>query len=240
MKLAFSNLAAPDWSIERATEAVTEYGYDGLELRLYGGEPIDPIAPPELQLDVPLACLDTSIELGGDFERPLAAALRLARAWNAPAIRVFGGPVGSLSDVARRLEPLLVDDIRVALETHDSFSSAARVAELLSLVDSPAFGVLWDFHHPYRMGESPSDVLDLVGDRLVLVHVKDARRDGDSWQLVPLGEGEVPYVESLVALRDAGYDGWVSVEWEKRWHPELDEPEVALPQHANLLRPLIE
>ena len=148
--------------------------------------------------------------------------------------------MGSLSDVARRLEPLLVDDVTVALGDARHFLERRARAELLRLVDSPAFGVLWDFHHPYRMGESPADVLDLVGDRLVLVHVKDARRDGDSWQLVPLGEGEVPYVESLVALRDAGYDGWVSVEWEKRWHPELDEPEVALPQHANLLRPLIE
>jgi hypothetical protein len=26
------------------------------------------------------------------------------------------------------------------------------------------------------------------------------------------------------------------VEWEKKWHPDLAEPEVALPQHADLLR----
>ena len=36
--------------------------------------------------------------------------------------------------------------------------------------------------------------------------------------------------ESLAALRAAGYDGWLTVEWEKRWHPELAEPEVALPR----------
>jgi hypothetical protein len=37
-------------------------------------------------------------------------------------------------------------------------------------------------------------------------------------------------------VRAAGYHGWVSVEWEKRWHPELAEPEAALPHHAQILR----
>jgi hypothetical protein len=36
-------------------------------------------------------------------------------------------------------------------------------------------------------------------------------------------------------LTGAGYQGWISVEWEKRWHPEIEEPEVALPQHLRLL-----
>jgi fatty-acyl-CoA synthase len=236
VKLAFSNLAAPAWSLERAVAAVTEYGYDGLELRLLDGEPIDPLALDddtrrtvrETLGTVPLVCLDTSIELAGDFARSLPAALE----------RVFGGPVDDLGDVARRLEaPLQRAEelgVVVALETHDAFASAARVAELLHLVPSHAFAALWDLHHPYRMGEQPDDVLALLGERIALVHVKDARGE----QLVLLGEGEVPVAESLAALRAAGYDGWVSVEWEKRWHPELAEPEVALPQHANGLSSL--
>jgi sugar phosphate isomerase/epimerase len=32
-----------------------------------------------------------------------------------------------------------------------------------------------------------------------------------------------------------GYPHWISVEWEKRWHPEIEDPEVALPQHLDLL-----
>jgi fatty-acyl-CoA synthase len=225
VKLAFSNLAAPGWSIERCSEAVREYGYDGLELRLFAGEPIDVLAPPELSLDAPVCCLDTSIQLAGNFERELPAAISLARSLGAPAIRVFGGEVGSLDDVARRLEPLLVADVIVALETHDAFSSAARVAELLRLVE---IGAVWDVCHTWRAGESPDEARELLGDRIALIHVKDARRDGE---LVLLGDGDVPWRESL-----AGYDGWVSVEWEKRWHPELAEPEIALPQHSSLLK----
>jgi len=45
----------------------------------------------------------------------------------------------------------------------------------------------------------------------------------------------VPVRQMLGVLKAAGYRRWISVEWEKRWHPEIDEPEVALPQHLRRL-----
>jgi len=43
--------------------------------------------------------------------------------------------------------------------------------------------------------------------------------------LVPLGEGELPVRAMLGALAGLRYDGYVMVEWEKKWRPELAEPE---------------
>jgi sugar phosphate isomerase/epimerase len=240
---------------------VREYGYDGLELRLLDGEPIDPtsvdagrrraVGTSLARAGVPLVCLDTSIELARPCGHELAAAVELASDWGAPAVRVFGGALDAerpeaeaLDDIARRLEPALgrAEElaVTVALETHDGFSSAVLVAELLRRVSSPSFAALWDVHHPYRVGESPPDVLNALGTRIHLVHVKDARRRDDDWELVPLGEGEVPVRESLTVLHAAGYDGWVTLEWEKRWHPELAEPEVALPRDGKILRSWLE
>jgi sugar phosphate isomerase/epimerase len=128
--------------------------------------------------------------------------------------------------------------VSIGVETHDSFSAAAVVAELLALVDAPSVGAVWDSHHPYRMGELPPEIYASLGSRLLLAQVKDARRAperADGWQLVLLGEGEVPVREMLAVLAAGGYDGWLSVEWEKRWHPEIEPPEVALPQHLKLL-----
>jgi sugar phosphate isomerase/epimerase len=229
---------------------VSEYGYDGLELRLLDGEPIDPLSLDDAarhavgtmltRSGVPLISLDTSIELARPFERELPAALELASEWGAPAVRVFGGASPVLDDIAQRLESVLDHaselGVTVVLETHDSFASAALVGELLLLVESPSFAALWDVHHPYRVSESPQDVVAALGDRIHLVHVKDARRDGDDWRLVPLGKGEVPVRESLAVLDAAGYRGWLAVEWEKRWHPELAEPEVALPRELETLK----
>ena len=51
-----------------------------------------------------------------------------------------------------------------------------------------------------------------------------------------LGEGEVPVKEALHTWAEHGYDGFVCVEWEKKWHPEIEEPDIAFPQHARVLR----
>jgi sugar phosphate isomerase/epimerase len=186
--------------------------------------------------------------LAEPFDVELLAALELAHIWQAPAVRVFGGELDAtvtrehaLDDIARRLEPVLETadrlDVSVALETHDGFSSAALVAALITRVASSHLVALWDVHHTYSAGESPQEVIELLGDRIVQVHVKDARhRENGQFDLVLLGDGDVPVAESLSALHAANWDGWVSVEWEKRWHPELPEPEIALPQHSARVR----
>lgn len=260
MKIAFSTLACPGWSLEQAVEAGRRYGYDGIELRLLDGEVIPPGLAPEQRRRIRAVCgdggleiaaLDSSIRLAGPdseaIEADLRAFLELARELEAPLVRVFGGeapagtPAGEASaQVVRILEETARDaerlGVAIALETHDAYSSATAVADVLDRVGSPRAGALWDTHHPYRMGDSPERVLELLGSRLLHVHIKDARRQDAGWQLVLLGEGEVPVRESLEAIQEAGYSGWIAVEWEKKWHPEIADPEVALPQHLQLLR----
>ena len=36
-------------------------------------------------------------------------------------------------------------------------------------------------------------------------------------------------------LAGAGYEGFYCFEWEKKWHPEIEEPEVAFPQYAKVV-----
>jgi glucosamine-6-phosphate deaminase len=43
------------------------------------------------------------------------------------------------------------------------------------------------------------------------------------------GRGDFPASRVLAWLQATGDDRWVSFEWEKRWHPQIEEPEVALP-----------
>ena len=37
-------------------------------------------------------------------------------------------------------------------------------------------------------------------------------------------------------LAGAGYKGYYSFEWEKKWHPDIEEPEIAIPQYAKVMR----
>jgi hypothetical protein len=38
-------------------------------------------------------------------------------------------------------------------------------------------------------------------------------------------------------LKSSGYDGWLQFEHEKRWHPNLPEPEEIFPVFAKWARP---
>jgi len=267
-RVAFSTLAFPDATLASAASLGRSWGYSGIELRLIDGELIDPAMPAADRTQVkrtvtasglPVVAVDSSIRLTDDDPGPeLARFLELASDWEAPLVRVFGGALTAaqtdrqkqLRAAAQVLESSvpLAERLGVAIgvETHDAFSASSVVAELLALVDpaavdSGAVGAVWDSHHPYRMGETPADVYANLGSRILLAQVKDARRtaDGD-WQLVLLGEGEVPVRDMLERLAAGGYPHWISVEWEKRWHPEIEEPEVALPQHLGLLTKWLE
>jgi sugar phosphate isomerase/epimerase len=267
-RIAFSTLAFPDATLASAASLGRSWGYSGIELRLIDGELIDPSMPAADRTQVkrtltaaglPVVAVDSSIRLTDEDPGPeLARFLELASDWEAPLVRVFGGALAAeqtarreqLRAAARVLESSvpLAERLGVAIgvETHDAFSASSVVAELLALldpaaVDSGAVGAVWDSHHPHRMGETPDQVYANLGPRILLAQVKDARRkpDGD-WQLVLLGEGEVPVRDMLGLLAAGGYPHWISVEWEKRWHPEIEEPEVALPQHLELLTKWLE
>ncbi len=264
-RISFSTLACPGMALADAISLGRRSGYAGVELRLIDGELIDPAMPATERSRVrriidaaglPVVAVDSSIRLTDDDPGPqLAQFLRIASDWEAPLVRVFGGPLPGgdrpsgdrdrrdrLEAAARVLEEAVPEaerlGVRIGVETHDAFSSSAVLAELLALAPWPDVGAVWDSHHPHGMGESPADVWASIGPRVLLAQVKDARCDAmreDGWQLVLLGDGEVAVREMLGLLSADGYPGWISVEWEKRWHPEIEPPEVALPQHLAVL-----
>ncbi|MGO8671326.1 MAG: sugar phosphate isomerase/epimerase family protein [Capsulimonadaceae bacterium] len=263
MKLAVSTLGCPEWTLDEIIDRCREFGYEAVELRGLG-EHLDLAGAPEFATDSALAATrrrfeDAGLALAGidssvKFSDPettddnLDAARRavdMAAALGAPFVRIFGGaiPEGVTREDAVRLVADCLrtsgeyaasrDGVSVLLETHDAFSTGAEIADVLRLVDHPRVGVLWDLHHPPRHQETPAQTALQIGGRVRLTHVKDSR-PGEPYCL--LGEGDIPIFEGLQILNDLGYDGYVSVEWEKRWVPGLLEPEIVFPQYASKLR----
>jgi sugar phosphate isomerase/epimerase len=260
LRIAFSTLAFPDATLAEATSLARSWGYAGIELRLIDGQPIDPsmsaaerarVKQTIAAAGLPIVIVGSMILLTADNADPqLGRFLELANAWESPLIRVYGGPlpeepkarrtqIEAAAGVLERAVPLAERlGVAIAIETHDAFSASSVVAELLAMVDSRRVGALWDTHHPHRMGETPAEVYQHIGPRVLHVQVKDARRSAGhkgGWQLVLLGEGEVPVREIIGVLTAGGYRGYFSVEWEKYWHPEIEVAEIALPQHLKLL-----
>lgn len=95
-------------------------------------------------------------------------------------------------------------------------------------------------------GEQPEDTFRHLRGRVYYTQVKDAVYDPahpqameDGWRYVLPGEGQLPLTESLTVLAAHGYTGYIVFEHEKRWHPELPEPEVAFPAFARWARTVL-
>jgi sugar phosphate isomerase/epimerase len=115
------------------------------------------------------------------------------------------------------------------VETHDSHPTGAAVSEVLEQAAVPeATGAIWDLLHPWRSGEQPAETLEALRDHLAYVQIKDARSERDTTP-VPLGAGRVPLTEAATLLRAAGYSGWVSLEWERTWYPQIPPVEEIIP-----------
>jgi sugar phosphate isomerase/epimerase len=254
-------LAFPEATLAEATALARSWGYAAIELRLVDGRLIDSSMSAADRVRVkqtiaaahlPIVSVDSSIILTAEGAGPeLLRFLELGNDWESPLIRVYGGPLAEEPGTRRtqmEVAAMVLQEaiplaerlgVAIAIETHDSFSASSVVAELLARVQSKWVGALWDTHHPHRMGERPAEVYENIGPRVLHVQVKDARPSAahkGGWQLVPLGEGEVPIREIISLLAAGGYGGYISVEWEKYWHPEIEEPEIALPQHLKVLQ----
>jgi sugar phosphate isomerase/epimerase len=173
-------------------------------------------------------------------------------------IRVFGGGdperfsrselVGFAKEcMSRILELPDGPGLRWLFETHDQWIHSSDCRLLLEGVDHPAFGALWDIGHTPRVaGETPAETYAVIGAWIGYTHIKDAVYDPenplameDGWRYVFPGQGQVPLEQAVRLLHGHGYTGWLQFEHEKRWHPELPEPEEAFPAYAQWARPIL-
>lgn len=136
--------------------------------------------------------------------------------------------------------------------------SAAQTVALMEAVDSPAVRILYDQANlAFTYNEAYDVAIPLQQDWISHVHVKDLIFVGDRHEFKAdevarvkaedravrsrvVGEGVLPWPEILKALVETGYDGYLSLEYEYRWHPQdLPEPLVGFRQGADYVRRIL-
>ena len=265
MKLGVSTLGCPDWTLDEILTRLPGFGYEGVELRGLGPD-LDLTQSPSFAasaieetrrrfadaglticgVDTSCAFSDPDKAIRESSRWDAEEAIILAHSLGAPTVRVFGGgiakgvnradTIGYLVENLAALGEFVTSaggDVDIVLETHDAFSTGSQVAEVLRQVNHPRVRALWDLHHPFRQGEAPAETFDALGPYVEQAHVKDSKPDGT---YCLLGEGDIPVLAMLRLLKSGGYDGWINLEWEKRWIPALADPAVAFPQYAARLR----
>lgn len=269
MRIAYTTLACPDWTLDEILKTAVDCGYDGVDFRGYKRE-MAVYKLPEFSSNAPdtmtrfsdaglvVSAFSSSARMyvADPTERDacieeVAAYARLCETFGVEYIRVFGGKtdgapvdeaVASATATLEKMATVAAPTI-VTVETHDDWIDSSMLARVFAKVQAENVGILWDLHHPFRMnGESPPQTYDNIGRYVNYTHVKDSRlveggKRGCESTLA--GEGDVPLAEMIGLLKAGGYDGWLTVEWEKLWNPAIAEPEVALPSYASYLRQFV-
>ena len=208
---------------------------------------------------IEICCVDTSCTFHSPDQSERATQVNIALAHaelaaklGAPIIRVFPDKIqpgtqreetrdwiaSSLHEIAERMPR----DVDVALETHGDFASAEAAVEIATLANHSKVRLIWDVANSVAAGDLIKHAARIVQPHLAHVHLRDAKpvAGAEHWLPVLAGSGRVSFSEALAAIKELKYDGYISFEWEKYWHPEIEAPEIAFPDFSNAIRNLQE
>ncbi len=262
MKLAFSTLGCPDWRFNEILAMAKDFGFDGVEIRgvrskLYAPEiaafsdemwPENKAKMERTNMEIPMLTSGICVKVKYDtlVEEALAYA-NLADKIGANYIRILAdsqvNPTDPVSDekVVENLKAIAeaAKDTKVVflVETNGAYADSARLAKVLEKVGSEKVQALWDVHHPYRFfGETAEKTWENLGKYVKYVHLKDSVATEGVIKYKMMGKGDMPIDSFLQVLKDNGYDGYLSLEWVKRWNHELQEPGIVFVQYISFMR----
>ncbi|MGE0882974.1 MAG: sugar phosphate isomerase/epimerase family protein [Blastocatellales bacterium] len=172
----------------------------------------------------------------------------LAHELKSPYVRIFGGKLGQNQTMEEATKLIIAgfrqlhehakgSGVTLLIESHDEFTTSESLLAILKGANLPTAALLWDAHHTFVTGnEQPAETFKQLGKFARHTHLKDSKPEGKDRRYVLTGTGEVPVKETVKTLVAGGYRGYYCFEWEKRWHPEIEEPEIAFPHYAKVMR----
>ncbi|MDQ6762549.1 MAG: sugar phosphate isomerase/epimerase [Bacteroidota bacterium] len=172
----------------------------------------------------------------------------LAQKINCPYIRVFPNkfPKGQEKEetmhiITRGLIELgayaMDSNVSVLMETHGDVVKSDDVIRIMDAVKNDHTGILWDVTNMWSVTkEPPEEVYPKLKKYIRHTHIKDLKIIDGKERYTFLGQGEVPIFNAIDLLVKGGYKGYYSFEWEKLWHPEIEEPEIALADYSKVMQ----
>ncbi len=163
-------------------------------------------------------------------------ALTLARELGAKCITTEpGGPLEpgqswsrALQLFVEMLKPVIAhaekENVLLLIEPEPGLliETADQYLEFMKHVDSPAVGLNFDIGHSYCVGDDPATTIPRLAKYIRHFHLEDIAATRVHHHLVP-GEGAIDFAATFRAIRQIGYDGWVTIEL----YPYVDDPDAA-------------
>ena len=127
--------------------------------------------------------------------------------------------------------------VSVLIESHGDLIRSDDLEKIMQSAEHENVGMIWDITNMWTITkEAPVLVYNKLKKYIRHTHIKDARMVDGKIQYTLMGKGEVPVFEAIDALSKGGYKGYYSFEWEKLWHPEIEEPAIALADYPKVMK----
>lgn len=116
-------------------------------------------------------------------------------------------------------------DIRYAIHNHgpaspNMYPDVAYGWNLVKDLD-PRIGFCMDVGWEYGCGKDPAETIRQYGDRIYDLHFKNFEKNKPNGASTPLPRGKINFVKVLKALRDVGYEGVCSLEYERDFQDNI-------------------
>lgn len=168
------------------------------------------------------------------------AFITLAAELGCPYVRVFPNALPADKDRTATLD-LIASGLKelgdfakgtgvtVLMESHGDLVHPEDILYILKQADSQQIALVWDIYNMWTVThEAPAKIFASLRPYIRHTHIKDGIKVNGKEQYQLLGRGEAPVAEAIRVLKQANYAGYYSFEWEKMWHPEIAEPEIAI------------
>ena len=263
LRLAFSLYGMKTLPMNEAIQACKEVGYDGVEVCLLDGWPVqrtelkDALAKHQMEAASFMEKLTAIVEPAEQAKQLTrlrnAADLSLAiNASNPPVIEtVLGGKPADWElrkdRIADRIREWagVMERRKVVLCVKAHVSAAVDTPEKLlwlhKQVNSPFLKLTYDYSHYQLMGLDPVVTMKQIVPFTRFVHVKDAAGTAENPKFLLVGDGRLDYKEHFRMLRKLGYRGWIVVEVSSQIHSRNDyNPLRAARQCFERLKPVLD
>jgi sugar phosphate isomerase/epimerase len=172
----------------------------------------------------------------------------LAQKLKCPFIRVFPNQLPKDRDRQESLN-LIMEGLRelgeyasnknvaVLLESHGELIYKKDLVTVMEGVSNQQVGLVWDICNMWiATKEAPDEVYAALKSYIRHTHIKDLKIIEGKEEYVLLGTGIVPIFQAIDLLYKNKYPGFYSFEWEKLWHPEIPDPQIALADYPVAMR----
>ena len=172
----------------------------------------------------------------------------LAAKLNCPYIRVFPNQIPKDRDRQETLNLIIEglkelgayasnSNVTVLLESHGELIYKKDLLYVMEGATSKHVGLVWDVCNMWIVTkESPEEVYASLKTYIRHTHIKDLKIENGKEEYVLLGTGIVPIFQAIDLLYKNNYPGYYSFEWEKLWHPEITDPQIALADYPEAIK----